>query len=166
MPLVNEVVIGLKDKDKFNASRPKDDAANFADYVTHPTLPALIQVLFGAQAPTNFPRTDLMTAFLTGLPTVNRPGNITALGTGGPLAEMLRLNTGIAATPACLQTACLRWSRAWAARSAGATSLATTWPSPRRCGNSSPLCTRGHDNQAGGDTEHQGAHRKRGLVAA
>ena len=24
-PLVNEVVIGLKDKDKFNASEPKDD---------------------------------------------------------------------------------------------------------------------------------------------
>ena len=99
MPLVNEVVIGLKDKDKFNASKPKDDAANFADYVTHPTLPALIEALFGASAPTNFPRTDLMTAFLTGLPTVNRPSNITALGTGGPLAEMLRLNTSIAITP-------------------------------------------------------------------
>ena len=25
MPLVNEVVIGLPDKDKFNASKPKDD---------------------------------------------------------------------------------------------------------------------------------------------
>ena len=103
MPLVNEVVIGLKDKDKFNASKPKDDAANFADYVTHPTLPALVETLFGAKAPTNFPRTDLMTAFLTGLPTVNRPGNITGLGAGGPLAEMLRLNTSIAATAAAAQ---------------------------------------------------------------
>ena len=99
MPLVNEVVIGLKDKDKFNASKPKDDAANFADYVTHPTLSALIEALFGAPAPTNFPRTDLMTAFLTGLPTVNRPANITGLGVGGPLAEMLRLNTSVAITP-------------------------------------------------------------------
>ena len=100
MPLVNEVVIGLKDKDKFNSSKPKDDAANFADYVTHPTLPALIQILFpSAPAPSNFPRTDLMTAFLTGLPTVNRPSNITALGVGGPLAEMLRLNTSIPAQP-------------------------------------------------------------------
>ncbi|MGH6649086.1 DUF4331 domain-containing protein [Aquabacterium sp.] len=104
MPLVNEVVIGLKDKDKFNASKPKDDAANFADYVTHPTLPALVQVLFPtAVAPTNFPRKDLMTAFLTGLPTVNRPANITDL-TGadvtrhGPLAEMLRLNTALPPT--------------------------------------------------------------------
>ncbi|RKH55607.1 DUF4331 domain-containing protein, partial [Corallococcus llansteffanensis] len=36
MPLVNEVVIGLPDKDKFNASEPKDDA-QFATYVTNPT---------------------------------------------------------------------------------------------------------------------------------
>ena len=28
-PLVNEVIIGLPDKDKFNASEPKDDVANF-----------------------------------------------------------------------------------------------------------------------------------------
>ena len=105
MPLVNEVVIGLKDKDKFNGSKPADDAANFADYVTNPTLPALLEKLFGAKAPTNFPRTDLMTAFLTGLPTVNRPSNITGLGAGGPLAEMLRLNTSIAAKPAAAQNA-------------------------------------------------------------
>ena len=105
MPLVNEVVIGLKDKDKFNASKPVDDAGNFADYVTNPTLPALIEKLFGAKAPTNFPRTDLMTAFLTGLPTVNRPANITGLGMGGPLAEMLRLNTSIPAKAAGAQNA-------------------------------------------------------------
>lgn len=105
MPLVNEVVIGLKDKDKFNASKPASDAANFADYVTNPTLPALLESLFGVKAPTNFPRTDLMTAFLTGLPTVNRPANITGLGMGGPLTEMLRLNTSIAAKPAAAQNA-------------------------------------------------------------
>ena len=46
MPLVNEVVIGLKDKDKFNSSKPKDDG-QFADYVTNPTLPALVEILFG-----------------------------------------------------------------------------------------------------------------------
>ena len=44
-----------------------------------------------------------MTAFLTGLPTVNRPANITGLGMGGPLTEMLRLNTSIASTPAASQ---------------------------------------------------------------
>jgi Domain of unknown function (DUF4331) len=91
MPLVNEVVIGLKDKDKFNASRPKDDA-QFADYVTNPTLPALIEILFGnagAKAPTKFPRQDLVVAFLTGVPGLNQPANVKA-------SEMLRLNTAIA----------------------------------------------------------------------
>jgi len=107
MPLVNEVVIGLKDKDKFNGSKPKDDATNFADYVTNPTLPALLEILFGTKAPTNFPRTDLMSAFLTGLPTVNRASNVTDLSNKptAPLAEMLRLNTGIAAQPITSQNA-------------------------------------------------------------
>ena len=90
MPLVNEVVIGIDDKDKFNASKPKDDVANFADYVTNPVLPALIQTLFpSATAPTNFPRTDLVTVFLKGLKGLNQPISVTP-------AEMLRLNTSIA----------------------------------------------------------------------
>lgn len=99
MPLVNEVVIGLKDKDKFNASEPKDDVANFAPYVFYPTLPALIQTLYPtAPAPTNFPRQDLVTAFLTGVPTVNKPANENQVP-----ADMLRLNTDIAAVPAAMQ---------------------------------------------------------------
>jgi hypothetical protein len=91
MPLVNEVVIGLKDKDRFNASKPKDDG-QFADYVTNPTLPALLEILFGSagvKAPTNFPRNDLVTAFLTGVAGLNKPANVKA-------SEMLRLNTSIA----------------------------------------------------------------------
>ncbi len=86
MPLVNEVVIGLDDKDRFNASKPQNDA-QFLDYVTNPTLPALIQTLFPiAPAPTNFPRTDLVTVFLKGLEGLNQPANVVA-------SEMLRLNT-------------------------------------------------------------------------
>jgi hypothetical protein len=88
MPLVNEVVIGLEDKDRFNASKPKDDA-QFLTYVTNPTLPALIQALFSAPAPTNFPRQDLVTAFLTGVSGLNQPMHVVP-------AEMLRLNTQIA----------------------------------------------------------------------
>ncbi|NOT31685.1 MAG: DUF4331 domain-containing protein [Planctomycetes bacterium] len=84
-PLVNEVVIGLPDKDRFNASEPKDDA-QFLTYVTHPTLPALIEVLFPVTAPTLFPRADLVQAFLTG---------VTALNENGSVGEMLRLNTSI-----------------------------------------------------------------------
>ena len=48
MPLVNEIVIGLRDKNKFNASQPADDLANFATYVTNPTLPEILEILFGA----------------------------------------------------------------------------------------------------------------------
>src|ERR1700761_8028455 len=38
-PLVNELVIGLPDKDAFNASAPSGDAT-FLNYVTNPTFPA------------------------------------------------------------------------------------------------------------------------------
>ncbi|MEX0739313.1 MAG: DUF4331 domain-containing protein [Pseudohongiella sp.] len=95
MPLVNEVVIGLKDKDAFNASQPMNDG-QFIDYVTHPTLPELLEILFGVTAPNNFPRQDLVTAFLTGVPDVNMPVGVTA-------SEMLRLNPAIAATAAASQ---------------------------------------------------------------
>ena len=90
MPLVNEVVIGIDDKDRFNASKPVNDVANFADYVTNPVFPALIESLFpSAKAPTNFPRTDLVTVFLKGLKGLNQPATVVA-------AEMMRLNTSIA----------------------------------------------------------------------
>ncbi len=90
-PLVNEVVIGLPDKDKFNSSEPKDDA-QFADYVTNPTLPEIVEILFGGagvRAPNLFPRVDLVAAFLTGIEGVNANGST---------AEMMRLNTAIPAT--------------------------------------------------------------------
>ncbi len=95
-PLVNEVVIGLPDKDRFNGSKPKDDL-QFATYVTNPTLPALLGLVLANDiayvAPTNLPRTDLLNVFLTGIGGVNKPA-----GTVTP-AEMLRLNTAIAAVP-------------------------------------------------------------------
>jgi hypothetical protein len=88
-PLVNELVIGLPDKDKFNASAPKDDG-QFLTYVTNPTLPALLGAVLGAdKAPKNLPRTDLATTFLTGITGVNKPAVNPAP------SEMLRLNTAI-----------------------------------------------------------------------
>ena len=90
-PLVNEVVIGLPDKDKFNASEPKDDG-QFAQYVTHPSLPVLIQALFGVTPPA-VPRADLVSVFLTGINGLNKPANVAA-------SEMLRLNTS---TPVTLE---------------------------------------------------------------
>ena len=98
MPLVNEVIIGMDDKDRFNTSKPKDDA-QFINYVTNPVLPAVVETLFpSAKAPTNVPRNDLVTVFLKGLPGVNQPANVVA-------SEMLRLNTSIAPTPAASQNA-------------------------------------------------------------
>lgn len=97
MPLVNEVVIGVPDKDRFNASQPKDDA-QFADYVTNPTLPEVLQYLFGGagvQAPNLFPRTDLIAVFLTGITGLNQ-------NTSTP-SEMLRLNTSVAPVGAASQ---------------------------------------------------------------
>ena len=93
MPLVNEVVIGLPDKDKFNGSQPRNDG-QFATYVTNPTLPALLEIVLNlpGAAPTNFPRTDLVTTFLTGIPGVNQPVNVVG-------SEMMRMNTAIAAVP-------------------------------------------------------------------
>ncbi len=102
MPLVNEVVIGLPDKDKFNASKPSEDA-QFGSYVTNPTLPAILNLLFkdavnatlGTNipnlAPTNFPRNDLVAAFLTGVPSLNQLKTVTP-------SEMIRLNTAVAVT--------------------------------------------------------------------
>lgn len=95
MPLVNEVVIGLQDKDRFNASHPSDDG-QFATYVTNPTLPELIQLLFGVTAPNQFPRTDLISVFLTGVDGLNQPAGVTA-------SEMVRLNTSIAPVAAAEQ---------------------------------------------------------------
>ena len=94
-PLVNELVIGLPDKDKFNASKPQDDS-QFLSYVTNPTLPALLGLVLAgnpaAVAPTNLPRTDLATVFLTGITGVNKPATATP-------SEVLRLNTAIAPVP-------------------------------------------------------------------
>jgi hypothetical protein len=90
-PLVNEVVIGLPDKNRFNASDPVNDE-QFLTYVTNPTLPALIETLFpNAKAPNNFPRTDLVAAYLKGIPGLNQPDNVVP-------SEMLRLNTSIPPT--------------------------------------------------------------------
>lgn len=96
MPLVNELVIGLPDKDKFNASSPSQDA-QFLNYVTNPSLPVLLNVLFGnaAKAP-GTPRNDLVAVFLTGVKGLNQPAHVNP-------SEMLRLNTAIVPTPPAKQ---------------------------------------------------------------
>jgi hypothetical protein len=94
-PLVNELIIGLEDKDKWNKVTPKDDYL-FKDYFNYPTLPEILNILFATRAgadriaPTNFPRTDLNYVLQQGLPGVN------LLTKNGALADMIRLNTTVA----------------------------------------------------------------------
>lgn len=82
-PLVNEVVIPLKDKNRFNASVPSNDG-QFLDYVTKPELPKLIEAVYGVNAPAE-PRDDLVSVFLTGVAGLNQPAGVTP-------SEQLRLN--------------------------------------------------------------------------
>jgi len=47
-PLINEAVIPLKDKDRFNHSQPVDDVASFGSYILFPELPGLLNAVLGA----------------------------------------------------------------------------------------------------------------------
>jgi len=100
MPLFNEVIVGLADKDIYSVSYPKDDNAHFRKYLNYPTLPVILDSLFlGAVQgllndsnlatiiPTFYPRNDLVDVFFRGIPGVNRHPNIQRS------AEMLRINT-------------------------------------------------------------------------
>jgi hypothetical protein len=99
LPLINEVIIPLGLKDKFNASKPVNDVANFAGPVTKPELAGLLHALYGLPVPPT-PRTDLVEVLLKGVPGLNRPkGNVVP-------ADLLRLNVktplcGTGGAPAC-----------------------------------------------------------------
>ncbi len=88
-PLVNEVVIPLGLKDAFNGLEPTGDAAALP-VVLDPEVPMLLDALFGILSPPA-PRNDLVTIFLTGIPGLNQPQNVTP-------SEMLRLNMAIPPT--------------------------------------------------------------------
>ena len=47
-PLINEVIIPLQDKDKYNRSSPKDDVANFGAYILDPEVPKLLNLVLNA----------------------------------------------------------------------------------------------------------------------
>lgn len=86
LPLVNEAVITLKDKDRFNASRPKHDG-QFLSYVQNSHLAALLNLVLGVQVPES-PRNDLVDALLLGLPGLNRPAGVVP-------SSQLRLNMAV-----------------------------------------------------------------------
>ena len=95
-PLVNEVLIPLGKKDRWNASDPKDDA-QFVQHYTTPELAALVNLLYPVLPDTQtMGRDDLVAVLLTGVPGLNFTGNVQA--------DLLRLNTAIppAASPSPL----------------------------------------------------------------
>jgi hypothetical protein len=94
-PLINELVIPVGLKDKFNATQPANDAANFGAFVVKPELAKVLNILFpGLNVPeTN--RTDIVQALLTGIP------GVTQIGKHPAAADTLKINLGVppAATP-------------------------------------------------------------------
>jgi hypothetical protein len=92
-PLINELIIGTGFKDRFSMDQPMNDA-QFAGFFLDPSLARVLNALTGGglTIPTP-PRTDL-------LPLVTYAPPIAAPGTpAGPIADMMRLNTGVAPTP-------------------------------------------------------------------
>lgn len=101
-PLFNEVINPMSVKDKWNSLPPAADAA-YAKYTAQPELAGLLPVLYPGAFPnlaafqaTKQPRTDITAVFLTGIPGSILKAFTTA--TGGPQADMLRLNLAVAPT--------------------------------------------------------------------
>ncbi len=88
-PLVNELVIPLGQKDRFNSSYPIDDA-QFLSFVTNPEPAVLLNLLYGISVPPT-PRNDLVAVFLTGVGGLNQPAGVVP-------AELMRLNMSIPPT--------------------------------------------------------------------
>ena len=88
MPLVNEVIIPLAGKDRFNASDPSNDQ-QFLPFVLDPEPARLIPVLYPGVSVPPAPRSDLVAIFLTGIPGLNQPPHVKP-------SEMIRLNMGFA----------------------------------------------------------------------
>ena len=90
-PLINELLIGIGFKDRFSMDQPKKDA-QFADFFLNPPIAAIVESIYSVLVPGALdvppaPRNDL-------LPLVSYSGS-----KAGPIADLLRLNTGVPATP-------------------------------------------------------------------
>jgi len=90
-PLINELVIGTGSKDYWSMSDPVNDN-QFASFDLDPLIARVFNTVYGFNIPTP-PRTDL-------LPLVTYAAPIAPKGTpAGPIADLMRLNTGVAPTP-------------------------------------------------------------------
>jgi hypothetical protein len=92
-PLINELLIGTGFKDRFSMDQPRNDA-QFASFFLDPALARVLNAATGgAVAIPSPPRLDLL-PLVTYAPPIAAPGT-----THGPIADLLRLNTGVAPTP-------------------------------------------------------------------
>jgi len=90
-PLINEAIIGTGAKDRFSMDDPIHDV-QFANFLLNPLLPQILSTL-GVPVPPA-PRTDLLPLVQYMAPIC--PG--CAAADAGPVADLLRLNTGIGPT--------------------------------------------------------------------
>jgi hypothetical protein len=88
-PLVNEAIIGTKDKDVWNASEP-DEEERFVDYYLNPRLALALELVFGVPAATSG-RQDLVDLLLKYSPGERQ------------LSELLRLDINVRPTPLAAQ---------------------------------------------------------------
>jgi Domain of unknown function (DUF4331) len=91
--LINELIIGTGSKDLFSVSDPKDDG-QFANFFLDPLLAHLCSQILGIPVPPA-PRTDLLPLVQYAPPICPGCGP----KDGGPVADLMRLNTGIPPTP-------------------------------------------------------------------
>ncbi len=91
--LINELIIGIGSKDAWSMSQPVNDS-QFANFPLDPLLARVFNAVYGINIPAP-PRTDLLplVQYFPGFPAV-----LTGTPTG-PIADLLRLNTGVPPTP-------------------------------------------------------------------
>jgi hypothetical protein len=90
-PLINEVIIPIGLKDKFNRTSPANDAANFGAGALAPEPARLLNALFDLGVKET-DRTDIVQALLTGVP------GLTQIGSKPAPADTLKVNLGVPAS--------------------------------------------------------------------
>jgi Domain of unknown function (DUF4331) len=89
-PFINDLLIGAGSKDFWNMSQPVNDS-QFESFYLDPVIARQLNAIYGINIPTP-PRHDLL-PLLTYLLPIAAPGT-----TAGPVADLLRLNTGVPPT--------------------------------------------------------------------
>lgn len=113
-PLFNEVLVALKDKDKYNRTTPPADA-QFASYAENPELATLINVVFGTSFPATG-RAELRAIYIPDVIRVNLATDPVKLPGQAGFSRLSLLGGDVAAGP-------------------GGVSASGGWPNGRRIGD-------------------------------